>query len=1193
MKLTEIFAQDITRPIDGVIKADDREKIAEEVREYVITQEVDRKLSRNFFDTYNEEEANTNGVWISGFFGSGKSHLLKMLSLLLEDRELEGRTVSEHFVDKVEGNDFLRGEIARAARIPTKSILFNIDSKANTLDETGTDSVLAVFNNVFNEMQGYYPKFGYLAELERDMDRRGVYQAFKEEYAKLEGEPWEEGRDQLHLIEESIGEAYAKVSNMSQERAEKLLDRYREDYTLSIDTFTQRVADYLDEQAPGYRLNFFVDEVGQFISDNTKLMTNLQTIAENLYTKCKGRSWVFVTSQEDMDAVLGGLKDRQSQDFSKIQGRFGCKLNLSSQNVDEVIRRRLLEKNGAGTQVLSELYHQEQHKLATLFGFREGGTDYRTADSEEEFVSMYPFQPFHFDLLQECIRQLSAKNAFMGKHASVGERSMLSVFQEVAKSMIHDDMEVGRLPAFDRLFDGLQPILRGEVQSSINTARKNLSREDPYALRVLKTLFLVKYVETFVPTAGHIAILMRERFDGDPKAHENRVKSALNLLERQSYIQRVGQRYEFLTSEEKEIESDIKNTAVDPGQEGNLMAKFLFDDVIGLDRVVHERNKQVFRFNKQLDGNAFGQSRYELVLNVITPRNENYGSLDNLKGQIMGLDETRFVLPADDELLTDIGLYLKTKTFADRHLNTKGQKGLIIQQRALENNQRRDGILARLREAMSRATIIIGGEEIKSIGGSEPRNRVAAALQLLVRRTYHNLDLLPTGLDERQLRDTLDRPTAELLGEAANSLGPAEEEVMNYVQRQSNRHERVTARRLIQHFGAKPYGWSEMGTLNIVARLLATNRLDARAEGHALPLTQTRDYLLNRDKLDVTQILPLARIGAGKLRALRQLQEEVFGKVNTGKEAKDTAAQFDEVLQSELARVNALRRRRRDYPFVEQLDDYAAALKRYIGRNYTDYFDRTEEMDEALADLREEVYLPIREFIGSEEQPGEQARIYDDIRQFLDRGEDNHRHLDGDLTQPLYAVVRSEAPYRAGTMRAAAQQLETAKEAVRELLDRERQQANAKVDFKESAFTAAEEYTHLTDTDRRNYADRFDQVRRQLDNQVKVDYLRDRLRRFEQTEFVELMSDMARTGFARAHPETKVTAVPATTDRPPTDKPPTLREPKTSYQRLPLEVAKQQAGLHYIKSEKDLARYTEGLRTEILRLLDEGNGILL
>jgi hypothetical protein len=80
-------------------------------------------------------------------------------------------------------------------------------------------------------------------------------------------------------------------------------------------------------------------------------MTNLQTIAENLYTKCKGRSWVFVTSQEDMDAVLGGLKDRQSQDFSKIQGRFGCKLNLSSQNVDEVIRRRLLEKNGAGTQV--------------------------------------------------------------------------------------------------------------------------------------------------------------------------------------------------------------------------------------------------------------------------------------------------------------------------------------------------------------------------------------------------------------------------------------------------------------------------------------------------------------------------------------------------------------------------------------------------------------------------------------------------------------------------------------------------------------------------------------------------------------------------------------------------------------------------------------------------------------------------
>ena len=686
---------------------------------------------------------------------------------------------------------------------------------------------------------------------------------------------------------------------------------------------------------------------------------------------------------------------------------------------------------------------------------------------------------------------------------------------------------------------------------------------------------------------------MRERFDGDPKVHENRVKSALNTLERQSYIQRIGLRYEFLTSEEKDIENEIKNTSVDPGQEGNLLARTLFDDVIGLDRVVHERNKQVFRFNKQLDGQLFGQARYELVLNIITPRNENYGSLDNLKGQTMGTDETRFVLPADDELLTDISLYLKTKTFADRHLNTKGQKGLIIQQRALENNQRRDGIITRLREGMSRATIITGGEEIKSIGSSEPRNRVAAALQDLIGRTYHNLDLLPTGLDEQQLRNTLDRPAAELLGDAANSLGPAEEEVMTYVQRQSNRHERVTARRLIQEFSGKPYGWADMGTLNIIARLVATNRLDAQAEGQALDRRQARDYLLNRDKLDVTQILPLARVGAGKLRALRQLQEDVFSKVNTGKEAKDTAAQFDTVLQEELKQVDELRRRRRDYPFVAQLDDYATALKRYTKRNYADYYERTDEMDEALGDLREEVYLPIREFVGSEDTPGEQARIFDDIRRFLERGEDNHRHLDDALTQPLYTVVRSDAPYRPGTMHTAARQLEAAKGAVRELLERERKQAGQKVDLLEGTFKSAEEYPYLTDTDRKNFADRFTQMRRELEGMNKVSYLRDRLREFEGPSFDRLLDEMAQIGHARANPEATITPVPAGTVGGPAPIPVTVKDPRPRYTRLPLTAAQQRAKLDYLKSEDDLDTYLAALRAELQRLLDKDYGIRL
>src|SRR5205814_8674701 len=100
----------------------------------------------------------------------------------------------------------------------------------------------------------------------------------------------------------------------------------------------------LDSKGPDHRLIFLVDEVGQFIGTDTHLMLNLQTITEDLGTICKGRAWVVVTSQEDIDAVLGEMKQSKANDFSKIQGRFKTRLSLSSANVDEVIQERLLAK---------------------------------------------------------------------------------------------------------------------------------------------------------------------------------------------------------------------------------------------------------------------------------------------------------------------------------------------------------------------------------------------------------------------------------------------------------------------------------------------------------------------------------------------------------------------------------------------------------------------------------------------------------------------------------------------------------------------------------------------------------------------------------------------------------------------------------------------------------------------------------
>jgi len=291
MQLKDIFDKPIGRTIEGVIKADDLASLKLEVEEYVITNEVARRLA-DFFDGYNDYRG-ANGVWISGFFGSGKSHLLKMLSLLLENREIEGRPMLDYFTPKCGDDAFLKGAMKRAASIPSRSILFNIDQKADTISKKEVDAVLAVFVKVFNEMCGYYGKQGYVAQFERELDHRGIYEEFKQAYEKVSGKSWNKGREEIILEKGNIAKAYSQVSGTSEDGNKNIIDAYRNDYKLSIEDFASQVHDYILKQKPNFRLNFFVDEVGQYIADNVKLMTNLQTIAESLATKCKGQAWVW------------------------------------------------------------------------------------------------------------------------------------------------------------------------------------------------------------------------------------------------------------------------------------------------------------------------------------------------------------------------------------------------------------------------------------------------------------------------------------------------------------------------------------------------------------------------------------------------------------------------------------------------------------------------------------------------------------------------------------------------------------------------------------------------------------------------------------------------------------------------------------------------------------------------------------
>ncbi|MFO6082387.1 DUF6079 family protein, partial [Pseudomonas aeruginosa] len=198
MELNGIFLNPVSRPIEGVIKADDEASLYNELSEYVLTDEVAKRLE-HFLDAYTDYHG-ANGVWVSGFFGSGKSHLLKMLALLLENRRVDGSSALDIFLPKIHEDDaLLRSKLKQAVAIPSKSILFNIDQKADIISKTQIDALLSVFVKVFNEMCGYFGKQGYIAQFERDLDSREQFDAFKDAYQTIAKKPWERGREQALL----------------------------------------------------------------------------------------------------------------------------------------------------------------------------------------------------------------------------------------------------------------------------------------------------------------------------------------------------------------------------------------------------------------------------------------------------------------------------------------------------------------------------------------------------------------------------------------------------------------------------------------------------------------------------------------------------------------------------------------------------------------------------------------------------------------------------------------------------------------------------------------------------------------------------------------------------------------------------------------------------------------------------------
>jgi hypothetical protein len=1030
VKIQDLFERDIHRPINGVVKADqlDASSVWQELDEFVVTRELTKHihdLVAVLLSTIESEvnAADKNGIWVSGFFGCGKSHLIKVLSYLLENAEHthagERRRAVDFFADKLD-DAMLFAHLKKVVAATTDTILFNIDSKAD--HRVGRDTLLQVFLKVLNEKQGYSGDHPHIAHMERHLADKGRLDVFHAAFQKASGAPWLQQRDAWEFHRDQVIAALTEALGQTGSSVEKWVDGGADNFSLTVENFAKWVKRYLDSKGPKHRLMFLVDEVGQFIGSDTHLMLNLQTITEQLGTLCSGRAWVVVTSQEDLDAVLGDLKNAKQHDFSKIQGRFKTRLSLSSANVDEVIKERLLHKNAGAGKPLAAAYDGKHDILRNQLSFVHAGMSFKTYASAADFAACYPFAAYQFSLVQKVFESIR-KAGVTGLHLSQGERSTLDAFQSAAKQI--GEKEVGALVPFHQFYPAVEGFLDTAVKRTIDQARDKHTLQ-PFDATVLKVLFLIRYIEELPGSVDNLVTLCVDTIDADKLALRKEVEASLARLEGETLIARNGDRYLFLTNEERDIGREIKNIVVASGAEERELGKLLFEDILKeVRKHTYGATGRDFIFTRVCDDHVVGQKlEGSLEVAFVSPLGDRYAQFRDDAAGIMhtGAESGRVLIRLPDD--PTLGRELRTWLQTEDYVRTKHTGSLpdttkrILRDRSEDNRARRARIVATLTEMLTSAAYFSSGKKLE-VRRADPRDALGEALEYLIQNAFpkmryiqhlhpnpkQEIQSILRANDVEQLRLDLNLPEAN---------SEALEDLREYVRLCSMTSKQVLLSELIEkRYGGRPYGWPELEVVLLVARLAVlkeVNLLDANSKA-PVAVDQAYDHLTSSSKQRKVIITQRESAAGDLIKKAQALGKELFAQqAGSGEDAVFSfLRQRLEAWNSVLATFEPLARTGK-YPGLVQVDASLAALRKFVEE--TDslrFLKRFVENKTELLDLAEDVH-ELQGFYAN------QKHSWEALRTAVDELTQNRLQLEADATAaPALArmeeILGLERPY--------------------------------------------------------------------------------------------------------------------------------------------------------------------------------------
>ena len=988
MIIRDIFVKSIDRDLKGVIKvgqAED-ENIKQELEEYVVTKELQKHFAV-FFDHYKKGisgRTDKMGVWISGFFGSGKSHFLKIISYILENKTVDGVPAIEFFErDRKITDSMVLADMKLAANTPSTVILFNIDSKSESTGKKDKEAILSVFLKVFNEKLGFCGAYPHVADLERRLTDEGKYTEFQEKFEEITGDSWLEERTAIDFIQDELVEALSAIGFMSEDAARNWCEKATEPYALSIDRFAALIKKYIDGKGKNHHLIFLVDEIGQYVGDDTDLMLNLQTVTEDLGTACGGKAWVIVTSQQDIDSITK-VKGR---DFSKIQGRFDTRLSLSSADVAEVIRKRILDKNETGRSSLAMLYDDKATVIKNLILFNDDA-EKKLYSSRDDFAITYPFVPYQFNLLGSVLTAVRTYGA-SGKHLADGERSMLALFKESAMRLEYQ--ELGAIVPFYMFYGALEEFIdhshRGVITKALDYEKLNPDHEkECFDVNVLKVLFMIKYVKEIKATVENITSLMVSNINDDRMELQQKVEDALKRLIKQTLVQKsTGETYVFLTNEEQEINRAVENQNVEQSEITAKVSELVFDGLYSESkyRAPELKGRYSYGFNRFVDNRPHKANQsFALTLRVLTPNTDEITDESTLRIISGQSTSVLVVLPDDSSFLDEITMSIKIEKFLTNEASKAATKYEQIKaDKRVELRERKEQSRLFLEEAFKAADIYVNGDKIQS-SAKDVSARINEAMGKLASAVYSKLSYIDTPVSDSDIRGVF-RDNAQQLtlgGESAEINRLAVNDVADYIARSSARHVKTSMKTLMDRFMAPPYGFIEADVQWLVAKLFRDGEIAFYVNNEMVSLvSKSADdlyrYVTRKEYLEKLMTEKRVKANEKQKKAVRAVMKDLLNYTCPSDDDDTIMSDFMKRaanLKTDLEKLEIIYNNQPAYPCRKIITDGKKLLIDVLDCKYpAEFFTTVDSIQDDLLDFAED-YEPVKKFF-----VGEQKGIWD------------------------------------------------------------------------------------------------------------------------------------------------------------------------------------------------------------------------